>query len=149
MAMTSCPLWTATVTRYLPSVSVFCNDWMTCRSACRSVRPHSLCSASNKRPRSPLPVHRIEHPREGPRRGGDVRLGHVDGVQPQDGVHLERPSGELLANDLAVDLALGRDVDDEVTEHACDAGQPSVVSQTRYLAVLGLDGVGLRQVVGG
>ncbi len=98
---------------------------------------------------APLGRERVEEPPEVAGGRGEIGLLDVDGMQPHDGIHLERACRQVLADDLAMDLALGRDVDDEVTEHACGAGQPSVVSQTRYLAVLGLDGVGLRQVVGG
>ena len=74
---------------------------MTSRSASRSVSCHSRSSASNSRARSPV---------------GDARSGGVDldVVEPDDRIDREVADGEVLAHDLAMDLALGRDVDEDV-----------------------------------
>ena len=49
----SVPSWTATVTAKEPFSSAGWRSRMTARSASRSVRPHSVSSASNSRTRSP------------------------------------------------------------------------------------------------
>ena len=58
---------------------------------------------------------------------GDSELGScdLDVVEAHDRVDLDRMCVGLLADDLAVELALGRNVDDDVTAEAGGAGQSS------------------------
>ena len=72
----------------------------------------------------PLLAERPAQPLGGPRSGRSVGLRHLDVVQPDDRVDLDRVRVGLLADDLAVQLRLGRDVDDEV------AGDPRVTAET-------------------
>ena len=47
-------------------------------------------------------------------------------MEPDDRVELDRMRVGLLAHDLAVELALGWDVDDEIAGHACCAAEAAV-----------------------
>ena len=101
-AVTVRPSWTATVTAVRARLERRLERrGPPARSASRSVRPHSRSSASKSRARSPA---------------GDASSGGVDldVVEPDDRVDLEVADVEALADDLAMDLALGRDVDDGV-----------------------------------
>ena len=73
---------------------------------------------------------------------GDAELGRLDldVVEPDDRIEVEVADVEALADDLAVDLALGRDVDDEVAPDVGHAAQPAAVGEALVGAVLGLDG---------
>ena len=97
----------------------------------------------------PLGLERGEQPAEVAGRRGQVGRRHIDRVQPDDGVHLERSRGEVFAHDLAVDLTLGRDVDDRVAQQRGRAGQPPVVGQTVLLAVRRLELARLGDVIRG
>ena len=95
----------------------------------------------------PFGAERVEEAPQVPGRGGEIRFRDVHGVQPDDGVHLEGPRREVLAHDLLVDLALGRDVDDGVTEQRRRAGQPAVRRQAVLVPVGRLDLTGDAQML--
>ena len=62
----------------------------------------------------PLALERLEQPGEVAGRRRELGRRDLDVVEPDDRVDGERPDVEALAHDLAVDLALGRDVDQDV-----------------------------------
>ena len=97
---------------------------------------------------TPLRSQGVEQPAQVPGRGGEIRLGDVDGVQADDRVHLERSRRQVLADHLAVDLALGRDVDDEVAGDVRRARQAPVGREAVLRPVGRLDATDRRQVVG-
>ena len=94
-----------------PSRSGRWSTGSTCGSRPRPVSSQSRSSASSSRWRSPLGI-------------GQVGLAHLDVVQPHDRVDLDRVRVGLLAHELAVHLALGRHVDDEVADDARVAAEP-------------------------
>ena len=96
---------------------------------------------------APLRPQRVEQPAEVAGRRGEVRLRDVDRVQPHDRIQLEGPGREVLAHDLAMDLALGRDVDDGVAEQLGRARQPPVVGEAVLGAVGRLDLAGRGEVL--
>ena len=65
----------------------------------------------------PLPLERLEQPGEVAGRRGELWRRDLDVVEADDRVDDERPDVEALAHDLAMDLALGRDVDQDVAAH--------------------------------
>ena len=62
---------------------------------------------------------------------GQVGLAHLDVVQAHDRIDLDGVGVGLLADDLAVHLALGRHVDDEVAEDARVAAEPAAGRKAR------------------
>ena len=64
-----------------------------------------------------------------------------------DRIQLERPGREVLAHDLLVDLALGRDVDDGVAEQRGRARQPAIGGQAVLGPIGRLDLAGRAQVL--
>ena len=68
----------------------------------------------------PLALERLEQPARG-RRSGDASSGGVDldVVEADDRIERRSPDVEALAHDLAVDLALRRDVDERVAAGPC------------------------------
>ena len=96
----------------------------------------------------PLALERLEQPHEVARRRGELRRDDLDVVEPDDRIDVEVADVEALADDLAVDLALRRDVDDGVAEEvgrAARGGGPRPGPRSsRYC---GLDGVERRQVL--
>ena len=100
----------------------------------RSVSAHSRSSASNRRARSPG-------------RRGEFRRDDLDVVEADDRVDGEVADVEVLAHDLAVDLALGRDVDEEVAADRRGAGQAAVGGQALLGAVGRLQLGERRQVI--
>ncbi len=68
----------------------------------------------------------------------------LDVVEADDRVDLEGPEVEALADDLPMDLALGRDVDDRVAEEVRGAAQPAVVGEAAGRPVLALERVARR-----
>ena len=113
MAMTSRPPWTATVTAYLPDSE-------------RGLERLDDLQVRLEVGQLPLALERLEQAREvaGGRR--EVRRHDLDVVEPDDRIHREVADGEVLADDLAVDLALGRDVDEEVAADRRGARQAAV-----------------------
>jgi hypothetical protein len=95
----------------------------------------------------PLGSQRVEQPAQVAGRRREIRLADVYRMQSDDRIHLERSSRQVLANDLAMDLALRRDVDDGVAEQAGGARQAPIGGQPLVPAIGLLDGVGLAQVV--
>jgi hypothetical protein len=79
---------------------------------------------------------------------GAAQLGalDLDVVQPHDRVDLDRVGVCLLADDLPVELALGRHVDDEVACDGGDAPQPPPLGEPALGVVPRLDLVGRREV---
>ena len=73
-------------------------------------------------------------------RGRQLGRRDLDVVEADDRIDLERADIGALAHDLAMDLALGRDVDDRVAEELRRAAQPAVVGEAARGAVLLLDG---------
>jgi hypothetical protein len=96
---------------------------------------------------APLGFERLEQPNEVARRRGELRRDDLDVVEPYDRVDVEVADVEPLADDLAVDLALRRHVDDGVAEEVGGAREPSPGGQPALLAVLRFDGVERRQVL--
>ncbi len=83
----------------------------------------------------------------GIRRGTlEPRLLDLDVVEPHDRVHLDRVRVGLLAHDLAIELALGRDVDDEVARDVRDAAQAARRGKPALGRVRALDLVHVREV---
>ena len=80
-------------------------------------------------------------------RGGQLGRRDLDVVEADDRIDLERAHVEALADDLAVDLALGRDVDDRVAEKPGRTAQPAVIGEAARRAVLLLDRAPGRQVL--
>ena len=74
----------------------------------------------------PLALEGLEQAGEVARRRGQLRWLDLDVVEPDDRVDREGPDVEVLADDLAMDLALGRDVDEDVAADRRGAGQPAV-----------------------
>ena len=74
----------------------------------------------------PLAGERVLEPPEIARRRRQGRRLDLDVVEPDDRVELERALRRILAHDLAVDLALGRDVDDDVAAHLGQAPESAL-----------------------
>ena len=68
-------------------------------------------------------------------------------MEPDDRIDDEGPDVEALAHDLAVDLALGRDVDQDVAADLGGARQAAVGGQALLVAVRRLELGERRQVV--
>ena len=96
---------------------------------------------------APFLLERLEQADEIARWRGQLRRDHLDVVEPDDGVDMEVADVEALADDLAVDLALRRDVDDGVAEDMGGAGESASLGQALVGAVLRLDGVERAQVL--
>ena len=80
---------------------------------------------------APFALEGVEQPAEVPGRQRQVGRRDLDVVQPDDRIDREVPDVEALADDLAVDLALGRNVDQDVAEHLGRAGQPAIGRHAR------------------
>ena len=88
---------------------------------------------------APLALERVSQPAEVARRRGEVWLLDLDVVETHDRLHLDRVGVRLLAHDLAVHLALGRHVDDELTDHARRAAEPARRREPTIVPVRALD----------
>ena len=77
----------------------------------------------------PLALERLEQPGEVAGRRRELGRRDLDVVEADDRVDDERPDVEALAHDLAMDLALGRDVDQHVAADRRGARQPAVGGQ--------------------
>ena len=82
-------------------------------------------AVAGERRQAPLALERLAQPRQVARRRGEVRLLDLDEIEAHDRVDLDRVRVGLLAHDLAVDLALGRHVDDDVAGHGGGAAEPA------------------------
>ena len=80
---------------------------------------------------SPLALERFREPLQVATRVGEIGLAHLDVVEPHDRVDLDRMRVGLLAHHLAVQLALGRHVDDEIAADLRVAAEPPIVRQAR------------------
>ena len=83
----------------------------------------------------PLALERLEQPREIAPRRRELRLLDLDEVQADDGIDCDRARVGLLADDLAVDLALRRHVDDDVLRDVRRAAEPSAVGEAAVARV--------------
>ena len=97
--MTWRPSWTATVTPYSPASSA---GWSAADDLEVGLEVGQL----------PLALERLEQPGEVAGRRRELGRRDLDVVEADDRVDDEGPDVEALAHDLAVDLALGRDVDE-------------------------------------
>ena len=97
---------------------------------------------------APFRAQRVEQAAEVPGRRGEIGFRDVDRVQPRHRVEREGARGEVLADDLLVDLALGRHVDDGVAEQRGRARQPAIRGETALRAVRRLHLAGRAQVIG-
>ena len=95
----------------------------------------------------PLALEGLEQPREVAGRRRQLGRGHLDVVEADDRVDREGPDVEALADDLAVDLALGRDVDQDVAADLGRARQPAVGRQALLVTVGRLESGEPRQVL--
>ena len=75
-------------------------------------------------------------------------LADLDVMEADDRVDVEVAQLEALADDLAVDLAFGRDIDHDVAADMGRAAQPSPLLQPLLAAVVGLDRTERREVPG-
>ncbi len=120
--MMAAPPWTATVAADPPS-----------RNAPLEVRKHVW--VARKALKLPVALERLEQSLQVAGGGRQVGLAHLDVVQANDGVDLDRVRVGLLAHDLAVHLALRRHVDDEVTGDLRVTSESAVGGQPAALAV--------------
>ena len=129
------PPWTATVTAPFPSSTAACRARVVARSASRPAQ-------------APLALEGLED--TGQVRGGrgEVGRGRLHVVQPHDGIEVEGPDLELLADHLAVDLAAGGHVDDGVPDDRGRAREAPAVGQAAARRVVPLDRVGRGEVPG-
>ena len=95
------PCRMAAVTFHWPARSVFCSVASTALPARASAMPHSL-------------PERIGEAAEIARRVVHVGLGDLDIVEGHDRIEGDRPAVGGLPHDLAMDLALGGNVDDDI-----------------------------------
>ena len=96
----------------------------------------------------PLVAERRGEPAEVARRVVHVRLGNFHVVEAHHRIERDRPLVSLFAHDLAVDLALRRDVDDEVAEDVRLAAEaPAGLQRATDVDVALLGVVPLRQMV--
>ena len=97
----------------------------------------------------PFPVERIVQTLQVAGRFTQIRSLHLDVMQAHAGIERDVAVFGFLAHDLTVHLALGRDVDDQVTPDQRLAAQAVVLLQRfAALAETLLDNVGRRQVFG-
>ena len=82
------------------------------------------------------------------RRFMHVRLGHVDIDRARRRIHLDVPRGRRLADDLLVNLALGRHVDDHIAHHLGLTAQTPTLGQTPDGIVAFFNRVPFRQRIG-
>ena len=123
------------------------------RRACRGPRPsRRTCPASSagwsaritwrsasRSVELPLALERHLEPVEVAGRRRELGRLDLDVMEPDDRVEVEVADVEALPDDLAVDLALGRDVDDDVAPEVGRAAEPPLVGEALAVAVLGLD----------
>ena len=122
-ATMSRPLRTATVTFQPPARSVFCRAASVARSA------PSVVDA-------PLLGERLLQAAEVARRLVHVRLADLDVMQAHHRIDFDRMLFGALAHDLAMDLALGRHVDDEIAADLRLAAEPP--SRRQRAALVGV-----------
>ena len=108
--------WTATVTPYEPASSA-------------AGRARITCQVGRQVGQAPLGGQGVLEARQVAARRGQHGRRHLDVVEAHHRVDLEGPAGQLLAHDLAVDLALRRHVDDDVVADGGGAGQAPVGGQ--------------------
>ena len=133
-AITWRPSWTATVTAYLPASRA---GWSA------RITPEIRIEAGER----PLALEGLEEAREVAGRRRQLGRLDLDVVEPDHRVHRECPHGEVLADDLAMDLALGRDVDEDVAADGRGAGQPPVGAEALVGSIGRLEVREPRQVI--
>ena len=111
MATMSRLLRSATVTFHCPARNALCKPTSVARSACVS-------------PNAPLLVQRLLEATKITGRLVHVRLGDLDVIEADDRIDLDRMGLRALADDLPVDLAFGRHVDDEIAAIVGLAAEP-------------------------
>jgi hypothetical protein len=79
---------------------------------------------------------------------GQVGLGDLDIVETDDGIHGEGSNAGTLSYHLPMDLAVGRDIDDDVGADEGGAPQPLPLTQRALSVIVDLGGAGLRKPVG-
>ena len=77
----------------------------------------------------PLALQRVVHPAKIPRRIVHIGLLHLHIMQTDNGMQLDRTHIRFLAHDLAMHLAGGRHVDDNIGQYLCRAGQAATLGQ--------------------
>jgi len=95
---------------------------------------------------APLPLERHEEPAEVAGRRGEARSLDLDLVETDDGIDDELANRNALPDDLAVDLTLGRHVDEEIPVDLGSTAQPAIRSEAPEAVVLGLVGTPWREV---
>ena len=135
MPMIVPPSWTATVTWPRSFSSAGLRARMTPMSVSRS-------SSCQSRARLDLEAVQVAG------RGRQLGRRDLDVVQAHDGVDLEGAEVEALADDLPMDLALGRDVDDRVARRVRGAAEAAVVGEAARRPVLVLERAARRQMAG-
>ena len=95
----------------------------------------------------PLVLERAAQPLEIARGFVHVGFFDLDEDQPRCRVHDDGTVRGRLADHLAVDLALGRNVDDDVALHGGLAAEPAALLQAAHPVIAGLDRVPFRQRV--
>jgi hypothetical protein len=83
----------------------------------------------------PLSLERLEQPGEVAGRRRELGWRDLDVMEADDRIDGEASDVEALAHDLPVDLALRRDVDEDVAAHGGRAGQPAVGRQALLVAI--------------
>ena len=130
------PLRTATVTFHSPARSAFCSDASTARSARRLGK-------------APLLAQSLLQPPKIARRLVHVGLGDLDVVEADDRIDLDRMAFGALADDLPMDLAFGRHVDDEIAANPGLAAEPPARRKRPALrGVAALDRAPWRHMIG-
>jgi hypothetical protein len=108
--------------------------------------PH-YCQVGLEVRQAPFPLERVLEPDEVAGRRGELGRRDLDVVEPDDRVDVEVPNVEALADDLAIDLALGRDVDDGVAANVGRAREAAAFGEALLGPVGRFDGIERREVL--
>jgi hypothetical protein len=95
----------------------------------------------------PLLLEGIGEPLAVPRCAGEIGLVHLDVVETDDGINRQGVDPRPLADDLAVHLAGGGDIDHHVVEDAGGAAEPVTGLERPPSAIFQLDGSGRREPI--
>ena len=96
----------------------------------------------------PLLLESRQQPLQVTRRAGQVGLSHIDVMEPHHRIDRQCADPRPLAHDLAMDLALRRDVDDDVLDDLGGAAEPVAGGQRPARLIVGLGRAGLGESVG-
>ncbi len=83
----------------------------------------------------PVALERVEHPLQIARRVFERGLLDLDVVEPHDRIDLDRVGVGLLPHDLAVDLGLGRHVDQQIAADLRVTPEPAILGEAIAFAV--------------